>query len=346
MSINYKAQTLQTSQINHQHTKIILVTGCAGFIGFHTTKSLLDRGDFVVGIDNINDYYDISIKEKNIKELMTYSNFEFIYDDIRTTNIINVVKPYKIIHLAAMAGVRQSILNPAIYNDVNICGFLNILQQAKKNNVELVVYASSSSVYGNAKKIPFCETDTLENIKSVYANTKKLNEHHAELYYKLFKLKSIGLRFFTVYGPRGRPDMAPYYFMNSIMNEKPINKYGDGNSLRDYTYIDTIVEGIISALDNKSELKCEIFNLGSSCPINLNNFIKLIEEITEKKAIINSMPQQNGDVDLTYASIEKAKKYLNYNPKVSLKEGLTKLYEYLHQLQNQPQNQAEKQQQN
>lgn len=314
---------------NEINNNLILVTGCAGFIGFHSTKRLLELGFNVIGLDNLNNYYDVSLKYKNINELNKFNNFIFCKGDIRNTNIINEYKPKKILHLAGMAGVRNSIENPKLYYDINVNGFKNLLEQSKNNNVELVVYASSSSVYGNCSELPFNENINISKCESPYAYSKKYSEIISKYYYNFYNVKSIGLRFFTVYGPRGRPDMAPYLFLNNIMNNNSIIKYGDGNSTRDYTYIDDIVDGIISALINKNNLKWEIFNLGNSSPISLNKFIELCEKIVGKKAIIEHLDKHNSDVNNTFADIKKANKLLDYNPKVLLEEGLLRTYEYM-----------------
>ena len=311
------------------NTNLILVTGCAGFIGSHTCEFLLQRGLFVIGIDNLNDYYDIELKKKNLEILAKYDNFYFKFDDIRTTQIISEFKPKKIIHLAAMAGVRYSLLNPKLYQDVNIGGFIHIMDESKKNNVELVVYASSSSVYGLNTKVPFSESDPIDKCNSPYACSKICKEIYAKTYYQLYGQKNIGLRFFTVYGPRGRPDMVPFMFLNGIKNGNCIKKFGDGSSSRDYTYIDDIVNGIFNALENKKNVQCDIFNLGNSHPVSLNEFIETCEKVTGVNANIEYLPEQLGDVPYTYADITKANKYLNYEPKISLEEGLTKLYESL-----------------
>jgi UDP-glucuronate 4-epimerase len=310
-------------------SKKILITGCAGFIGFHTTKYLLENDYIVYGIDNMNHYYDVKIKEKNIEILNTFKKFTFSKEDIQDTNIISQFRPYKIIHLASLAGVRASIQNPKLYVDSNIKGFVHILEESVKNNIKQIVYASSSSVYGLNKKVPFEETDQIDNCNSPYACSKMAMEIYAKTWCQLYDISCIGLRFFTVYGPHGRPDMAPYKFMKAIMNETPIDKYGDGTSSRDYTYVDDIVSGIIGALENRKEKKYEIYNLGNSNPVSLNEFIETCEQVCGKKVIINQLGEQLGDVPHTYASIEKAKDDLNYDPKTKLKDGLQKLYEYL-----------------
>ena len=307
---------------------LILVTGCAGFVGSHVSEKLLKRGYEVYGIDNLNEYYDVNQKHKNLEILKTYENFNFRKEDIVTTNIINEIKPKKVCHLASMAGVRYSIDNPDIYINVNIGGFINLLDQSIKNNVSNFVYASSSSVYGLNKKVPFSESDEIDSCNSPYAASKRSMEIFANTYNQLYDLPLIGLRFFTVYGPRGRPDMAPYKFLNSISNDITFDKYGDGSSMRDYTYIDDIVDGVVSSLE-ATDMSSEVFNLGNSNPTSLNEFIKTCEEVTGKNAKFRQLNNQLGDVPITYADISKAKKMLNYNPKVKLKDGLSKTYEWL-----------------
>ena len=315
--------------IKNNLEEIILVTGCAGFIGSHTCEYLLNNNYFVIGIDNINNYYDVHIKEKNIKILQKYEKFKFFKEDILNTTIISKFKPNKIIHLAAMAGVRYSIENPKLYCDVNIKGFIHLLEECVKNKIKHIVYASSSSVYGLNDKIPFSENDMIENCNSPYACSKMAMELYAKMYTQLHDISCIGLRFFTVYGPRGRPDMAPYKFMTAIMNDNLFEKYGNGDSARDYTYIDDIVQGIFSALINKNNKKCEIYNLGNSSPITLNEFIETCEKICNKKAKFNKIKEQLGDVPITFANIEKAKNDLDYCPQVKLEDGLKNLYYYL-----------------
>ena len=306
----------------------ILVTGCAGFIGSHVSERLLKSGYTVYGIDNINDYYDVKQKHKNLDILNTYENFHFKKEDIVTTNIIDEIKPDKVCHLASMAGVRYSIDNPDIYVKVNIGGFINLLDQAVKNNVSNFVYASSSSVYGLNENVPFSESDSIESCNSPYAASKRSMEIFANTYNQLYNLPLIGLRFFTVYGPRGRPDMAPYKFLKSISSENRFDKYGSGDSMRDYTYIDDIVDGVVSAIEVK-DMSSEIFNLGNSMPVNLNEFISTCEKVTGKKAIFRQLNNQLGDVPVTYADISKANKMLNYRPKVKLEDGLNRTYDWL-----------------
>jgi UDP-glucuronate 4-epimerase len=304
----------------------VLVTGCAGFIGSHTCEFLLKRGDTVLGIDNLNDYYSAERKKQNLEVLNKYENFEFKKEDIRTTKVIEEWKPEKICHLASMAGVRYSIEHPEVYVDVNINGFINILEQARKVGVKQIVYASSSSVYGLNKKIPFSETDTIETPNSPYACSKMAMELYAKTYHQLYNLNMIGLRFFTVYGPRGRPDMAPYKFLKAIKDGTKFYKYGDGTSSRDYTYVSDIVSGVVASIDNKKKLKCEVYNLGNSSPVSLNEFIELCEKVVGKKANYEQIGNQLGDVPHTYADITKAKKDLYYEPKVKLQDGLRLMY--------------------
>ena len=307
----------------------VLVTGCAGFIGSHTCEALLKKGLYIVGIDNLNSYYSVSIKHDNLTILNKYTNFLFLQEDIITTQCITDFKPKKIIHLAALAGVRYSLQHPTEYIDVNIKGFVNILEQAKSVKVESIVYASSSSVYGTNEKTPFDENDEIKSCNSPYAVSKLCSENYAFLYNKLFNMNLIGLRFFTVYGPRGRPDMAPYKFLKAIYNDEAITKYGDGLSMRDYTYIDDIVNGIIGALNMPIAPRCEIYNLGNSNPVSLNSFIQLCEKAVGKKAIITQLNDQIGDVTITFANITKAKNDLKYDPIVKLKDGLIRTFDYI-----------------
>ena len=305
----------------------ILVTGCAGFIGSHTCLKLLKKKDNIVyGIDNFDPYYDVQLKKDNITLLSKSSNFVFRENDIRDTTIISEIKFDKIIHLASMAGVRYSIENPKKYIDVNVNGFIHIMEECVKNGVKHIVYASSSSVYGMNKKIPFSEDDVIATCNSPYACSKLMMEVLAKTYYQLYGITSIGLRFFTVYGPRGRPDMAPRKFLNAIASGKPIDKYGDGTSYRDYTYIDDIVDGIIGSMNNSNNLQYEVLNLGNDQPITLNKFINSCEEVTGKTAIINQMGDQKGDVPYTHANITKAKRLIGYNPKISILDGLSKAF--------------------
>ena len=307
----------------------ILVTGCAGFISFHLINKLCQRGDEIIGIDNLNNYYSIDKKLNNIKDLEKYPNFSFHQDDLIKTQIMRNHKFDIVVNIGAMAGVRNSLDNPEIYMSTNVEGQIHLLKECVDSGVKHFVYASSSSVYGCNDKVPFSEDDQLNFINSPYACSKACTEMIAKLYNRLYDISVIGLRFFTVYGPRGRPDMAPYKFLTSIMNNLPIDKYGDGNTYRDYTYVEDIVDGIIGAIDNKKNKKCEVYNLGNGNPIKLNRFIEICEEVTGKNAIINHLPEQLGDVPATYADITKARNDLGYYPKTSFEEGIKKMYESL-----------------
>ncbi len=316
----------------------ILVTGCAGFIGSHTTKALLKKGYKVIGVDNLNDYYNPAWKQRNLKEFEHEDNFTFNRIDITYKKGLEKLfrqaqeqgqKIDKILHLAARAGVRPSIEQPLLYEKVNVGGTLNLLESAREYQVPHFIFASSSSVYGNQHKIPFSETDPVNKPVSPYAATKKAGEMLCYTYSHLYDIKTSCLRFFTVYGPAGRPDMAPYLFTKAILSDKPINKFGDGTTKRDYTYIDDIVTGVLAAVDKPFEF--EIINLGNNQPVSLNEFIALLEEITGKTAKINQMGMQPGDVEITYADISKAQKMLGYEPKTSFKNGLTRFVEWYQQ---------------
>ncbi len=297
----------------------ILLTGAAGFIGFHTSKALLERGDTVIGLDNLNDYYDVSLKLNRKKILDNYPNFKFYKQNIEDT--INIEEKVDLIcHLAAQAGVRYSIEKPFEYEKSNMLGTLNIFEFARNNNIPKVVYASSSSVYGSGCEVPFKESHRTDNPISLYSATKKANELYAHVYHNLFNINMIGLRFFTVYGSFGRPDMALFKFTKNILEEKPIDVYNRGDMKRDFTFIDDIVSGVISSIDK--DYSFEIFNLGRGEQVNLSEVIKEIENNLEKKAILNLLPMQLGDVPETFADIEKARKMLDYAPKTSIKEGI------------------------
>jgi len=302
----------------------ILVTGSAGFIGYHVSKSLLNSGFEVLGIDNINEYYKTSLKFDRLKILKNFSNFKFKKTDIadldKLSKIFKSFKPNKVVNLAAQAGVRYSIENPFIYSNSNLVGFVNIVELCKKNDVEGMIYASSSSVYGNNKTIPFSVEDRVDTPISLYAATKRANELIAHSYSHLFDLHTTGLRFFTVYGPWGRPDMAMYIFANKISKNKPIKIFNHGKMKRDFTYIDDIVSGVCSSLIKN--YKNEIFNLGNNKTENLMDIVSLIETYLDKKAIIEFSSMQPGDVKQTYADINRSKIKLGYNPKINIKEGI------------------------
>ena len=308
--------------------KTYLITGGAGFIGSHLADKLLAEGNKVIVIDNFNNFYNPAIKENNIKHNLNNPNYRLERIDIRNQNEVDRIfsenKIDNIMHLAAMAGVRPSIENPILYQEVNCLGSQNILEAMKKYNVKNIVFASSSSVYGNTKTVPFKETDIVDYAISPYAATKKANEVMTHVYHKLYGFNVIMLRFFTVYGERQRPDLAINKFTRLIMEEKPIPVFGDGTTSRDYTYVKDIIDGITKSLSyvETHENVYEILNLGESEPITLSKMIATIEEAVGKKAIIDRKPMQPGDVDRTYADITKAKQLIGYTPKTSFKEGI------------------------
>jgi UDP-glucuronate 4-epimerase len=301
-----------------------LVTGCAGFIGSHVVDRLLLMGKNVVGIDNFDPFYDQSIKMKNMEHNLEDKNFTFYRADIREKSemekILKTDDIDTIIHLAARAGVRPSIQDPLLYQDVNVRGTMNLLELSKEYNIKNFVFGSSSSVYGINEKIPFGEDDPVDKAISPYAATKKACETFCYTYHHLYGIPITSLRFFTVYGPRQRPEMAIHKFTRSINEGKVIEMYGDGKSRRDYTYISDIVNGIIAAADKK--LGYEIINLGNSNVVELRYLIQLIEENLGKSAIIKKMPDQPGDVPVTFADISKAQKLLGYEPGVRIEEGI------------------------
>lgn len=335
-----------------------LVTGAAGFIGMHVTKKLLEDQFDVIGLDNLNDYYDIKLKEDRLKQLQAFKNFRFIAldiaDKIAMEKIFNEEKFQLVINLAAQAGVRYSLKNPYAYINSNIMGFMNILEGCRHHPVSHLVYASSSSVYGINTKMPFSVTDNVDHPASLYAATKKSNELMAHTYSHLFGVPTTGLRFFTVYGPWGRPDMSPSLFAHAIFQEKPIDVFNHGKMQRDFTYIDDIVEGVIRILKKpatadplysrinpnpaRSDAPYAIYNIGSHTPILLDDFIGELETVIGKKAIKHLLPMQPGDVEATYASVADLKKAVGFEPKTSLSDGIKqfidwfrKYYGYTHQ---------------
>lgn len=320
----------------------ILVTGAAGFIGFHTSKKLLDRGDEVVGIDNLNDYYDVSLKQDRLKQLTEYSTFEFLRLDLADREGIEALFQAhqfdRVINLAAQAGVRYSIENPRTYIDSNIVGFLNILEGCRHTKVPHLSYASSSSVYGANRKQPFAESDNVDHPVSLYAASKKSNELMAHTYSNLFDLPTTGLRFFTVYGPWGRPDMALFKFTKGIIEDQPIDIYNHGEMYRDFTYIDDIVEGVIRVNDkipepnpqwdglepdpSSSFAPYKVYNIGNASPVKLMDFVEAIENCIGKKAQKNMMDIQPGDVPSTCADVSALKADLGFKPETSVQEGI------------------------
>ncbi|MCC6710917.1 MAG: GDP-mannose 4,6-dehydratase [Candidatus Pacebacteria bacterium] len=304
----------------------ILLTGVAGFIASHTAEKLLNDGHEVVGIDEINDYYNVEWKQENLAKLKKYENFSFVQADIRDLDSLEKIFSQNsfnaIMNLAGRAGVRPSIEEPLLYEETNAKGTLNLLEMAKKYQIKKFILASSSSVYGNQQKVPFSEIDPVNEPISPYAASKKSAEMYCHVYSHLYGIQSVCLRFFTVYGPNGRPDMAPYLFTEAILKGKPIKKFGDGETKRDYTYIDDIVSGVVASL--KLENQFEVINLGNNQPVSLNEFISTLEEITGLTMKIEQLPMQPGDVEVTYADISKAQKLLDYQPKTSFKAGMTK----------------------
>lgn len=313
----------------------ILVTGAAGFIGSHLCQRLLSDGHHVFGLDNFNPSYDPRIKRDNIAEFSEHENFNLIEGDIRDNgcvdNIFNSGTIDMIIHLAARAGVRPSIEDPLTYNDVNVRGTLVLLEAARRSGMKKFIFASTSSIYGNNKKVPFSETDNVDHPISPYAATKKSGELLCYTYHYLFKINMVCLRFFTVYGPRQRPDLAIHKFTRLIEAGKPIPVFGDGSMMRDHTYIGDIIDGIIGAMNACSGY--EIYNLGESRPVRLDELIKAIEKELGKKADIEHLPQQPGDVNITYADVNKAVNELGYAPKTPLEEGLKKFVEWFRKTQ-------------
>lgn len=341
----------------------ILVTGIAGFIGYHLVMFLINRDDEIIGLDIINDYYDVSIKYGRLKNCgfdksdieynkliksSKYSNLSFIKlgleDKNNLENLFKEEKFDKVINLAAQAGVRYSLVNPQAYIDSNITGFLTILECCRNFSIKHLTYASSSSVYGLNEKQPFSTKDNVDHPVSLYASSKKCNELMAHTYSHLFKIPTTGLRFFTVYGPWGRPDMALFIFTKSILENKPIDVYNYGKMQRDFTYISDIVQGIIKVNDNppignsnwdplnpdpsSSSAPYKIYNIGNSKPVELMSFVKTIEEELGKKAIINLLPIQPGDVPATYADVTDLIENFNYKPQVSVKEGIKNFIEW------------------
>ena len=313
----------------------ILVTGIAGFIGSHVARVLLERGEQIIGIDNFSDYYDVNLKKNRLKVLENFDNFTFHNVDISNiVSVENIYKKYdfnKVCHLAAQAGVRYSLEAPMEYINTNIVGHTNILECCRNYNVKNIVYASSSSVYGGNTKVPFSVKDRVDNPVSLYAATKRADELISYTYHHLYDLNTIGLRFFTVYGPWGRPDMATWIFTKKIINKEPIDVYNNGNMERDFTYIDDIVAGTISVLDsiNKEGLKLsKVYNIGNNKPENLLSFISVIENYLNIKAIKIFKPMQPGDVMKTYADISDIKNDFNFLPTTSIKEGIPKFIDW------------------
>ena len=327
----------------------LLVTGCAGFIGMHTCLRLLARGDAVVGIDNLNDYYDVSLKEARLARLTAFKNFTFFKLDIADNEgvgkLFSANKFQRVVHLAAQAGVRYSLENPLAYIQSNVVGFTNILEGCRHHKIEHLVYASSSSVYGANTKIPFSVKDNVDHPVSLYAATKKAGELIAHSYSHLYGIPTTGLRFFTVYGPWGRPDMAPWLFTKAILEGKPINVFNYGKMQRDFTYVDDIVEGVLRVLDKPASANLtfdkenpdpatsyapyRVYNIGNHQPIELATFIETIESALGKTATKNMLPMQAGDVVTTYAETSELRDEFGFSPSTSLHVGVANFIGWL-----------------
>ncbi len=326
----------------------ILLTGAAGFIGMTTTLRLLARGDEVVGLDNLNDYYSVQLKRDRLARLTPHANFGFVQLDVADRPGIEALfaaeKPDRVIHLAAQAGVRYSLQNPHAYIDSNIVGFMNILEGCRHNGVQHLVYASSSSVYGGNTKMPFSEHDSVDHPVSMYAATKKANELMAHTYSHLFKLPTTGLRFFTVYGPWGRPDMALFLFTKAILEGRPIDVFNHGQMQRDFTFVDDIVEGVVRVLDRTaapdpafnpdrpdpgtSNAPYRVFNIGNHSPVQLLDYIACIEDALEMKAQKNLLPLQDGDVPATYADVDALHDWTGFTPATDIRTGVGRFVDW------------------
>jgi UDP-glucuronate 4-epimerase len=320
----------------------ILVTGAAGFIGFHAARALLARNDTVIGVDNLNDYYDVALKDARLAELKPDKNFRFVKADLKDRNAIEQLfaehKPQHVLHLAAQAGVRYSLTHPHQYIDANVVGFMNVLEGCRQNAVKHLLFASSSSVYGANSKMPYSVHDNVDHPLSLYAATKKANELMAHSYAHLYRLPVTGLRYFTVYGPWGRPDMAPFMFTKKIIAGEPIDVFNQGNHQRDFTYIDDVVEGTIRTLDQvpapdgdwstdrpdaaTSNAPYRLYNIGNHTPVALLDFIATIEKAVGKPAKKNLLPMQPGDVHATYADVSELKDAIGFEPKTPLDDGI------------------------
>jgi UDP-glucuronate 4-epimerase len=332
----------------HETHKKILVTGAAGFIGFHTTKLLLEQGREVVGLDNLNAYYDVTLKEARLRLLEAYPGFRFLRASLEDRPVMEDFFARErfdlVVNLAAQAGVRYSLQNPHTYIESNIVGFLNVLEGCRHNNVKHLVYASSSSVYGANTTVPFSEHHTTDHPVSLYAATKKSNELMAHAYAHLFDLPTTGLRFFTVYGPWGRPDMAYFSFTKAILEGRTIDVYNHGRMQRDFTYIDDIVDGIIRVLEQSpqpdqdwnaaapdpagSSAPYRIYNIGNNRPVELGHFIEILEECLQKRASKNMLPLQPGDVPITCADIDDLMRDVGFKPATSIETGLRRFVEW------------------
>jgi UDP-glucuronate 4-epimerase len=311
-------------------TKRLIVTGAAGFIGSSLSDSLLNSGSIVLGIDNFDPFYDKTLKERNISNALKSPLYQFMEGDIRDQDFIDSCfsdfRPDVVVHLAAKAGVRPSLCDPELYLDVNVMGTLNILEMMKKNSIRKMIFASSSSVYGNNRKVPFSENDNVDYPVSPYAASKKAGELLCHTYHHLYNLDIFCLRFFTVYGPRQRPDLAIHKFVKALLNDKVITLYGDGTTSRDYTHIYDIVKGISGAIEKVKGF--DIFNLGNSKPIFLTSLVGLLEKSAGREAHLKYLPMQDGDVEKTFADISKARSGLGFNPEIGLETGIKNYLEW------------------
>lgn len=327
----------------------VLVTGAAGFIGCYVVKALLEKGVEVVGLDCINDYYEVDLKYDRLSEVgisrnafdkgnkvqsTLYNSYQFVKinltDREEMASLFDAEKFDIVINLAAQAGVRYSIENPYAYIESNVMGFLNILENCRHHSVRHLVYASSSSIYGLDRHIPYAETDQVDTPVSLYAATKKSNELMAHAYSKLYGIPTTGLRFFTVYGPWGRPDMAPFIFLRSILNNEPIKVFNHGELSRDFTYIDDVIQGVMAVVEHPSQesIPYQIYNIGNSSPVQLMDFISVIEKTAGRTAIKEMMEMQPGDVFCTYADTTRLQNDFGYKPSTSIEEGIRKFYDW------------------
>ncbi len=326
----------------------VLVTGCAGFIGMHTTERLLARGDAVIGIDNLNDYYDPRLKQARLARLADRPGFTFSRVDIADAAALEACfreqRPQRVVHLAAQAGVRYSLKNPQAYVSANLAGFVNVLEGCRHHGVEHLVYASSSSVYGHNTALPFSVGQDVDHPVSLYAATKKSNELMAHAYSHLFRLPTTGLRFFTVYGPWGRPDMALWLFTEAILAGRPINVFNEGRMRRDFTYVDDIVESVVRLVDHVatpaagydrahpnpavSDAPYRVYNIGNHSPVELTRFIAAIEDALGRKAVRNLMPMQAGDVEATYADVSALEAAVDFRPDTPIEDGIRRFVQW------------------
>src|SRR6266496_94463 len=341
MAAPLQYEAVSTANAGNVHLKV-LVTGAAGFIGMHVAERLLARGDHVLGLDNLNDYYDVSLKQARLARLAPNRGFQFVKLDVADrggiADLFERERPERVVHLAAQAGVRYSLKNPHVYADSNVVGFLDILEGCRHTGVQHLVYASSSSVYGGNTRMPYSEHDNVDHPISLYAATKKANELMAHAYSHLYGLPATGLRFFTVYGPWGRPDMALFLFTKAILEGKPIDVFNFGKMRRDFTYVDDVTEGVVRVMDRPaqpnpkwsgrqpdpgtSQAPYKIYNIGNNQPVELLRFIEVLEQQLGRKAEKNLMPLQPGDVPETYADVEDLVRDIGFKPSTPIEVGI------------------------